>query len=302
MMSFPKIHHIGGHSLVEHVFDDVVQITEKIDGSQFTFGVIDGVLQLRSKGATMGVSKGTRAAHIGNVPKLFKPVVDYVTSIESRIPQNLFFYGETLCKPRHNTLEYARVPKNHFMLFAVSQKDQCTFIEDHSVIEQYAQILDVDVVPLLFQGKCKEEDIPGFVKGSVLGGCIAEGVVIKQFKYFEYYSKVMNILAVKYVTEQFREKHSKSTTYKQPKDRMDELIDSYRTVARWNKAVQHLRELDKLENCPKDIPTIMTEVRYDIIEEELENIKTELWVMFHKEFMSKVTKGLPEWYKTTLET
>ena len=49
---FPKIFTIGTR-YVQNIFDDEVEITEKIDGSQFCFGKINSTVYVRSKGATL---------------------------------------------------------------------------------------------------------------------------------------------------------------------------------------------------------------------------------------------------------
>lgn len=46
------------------------------------------------------------------------------------------------------------------------------------------------------------------------------------------------------------------------------LYDSYRTEARWQKAVQHLRDEGKLLGEPKDIGPLMAEIWRDLVEEE----------------------------------
>ena len=48
--SFPKIFHIG-ENYIENLFKGQVEITEKIDGSQYAFGIDkDGQAVRRSKG------------------------------------------------------------------------------------------------------------------------------------------------------------------------------------------------------------------------------------------------------------
>lgn len=47
--AFPKIFAIGT-KYIDSIFDNEVEITEKVDGSQFAFGKIDGEVYCRSKG------------------------------------------------------------------------------------------------------------------------------------------------------------------------------------------------------------------------------------------------------------
>ena len=100
--AFPKILAIG-HKEILTLFEGEVEITEKLDGSQFSFGKIDGEVITRSKGR-----------EFSEPDKLFKPVWEYVHSIADRLPEGIFFYGETLGTPRHSTLAYDRTPKNFY--------------------------------------------------------------------------------------------------------------------------------------------------------------------------------------------
>jgi hypothetical protein len=52
--AYPKIWNLGHAQLTELLWDDVV-IQEKLDGSQFSFGVIDGELRVRSRGREFDV-------------------------------------------------------------------------------------------------------------------------------------------------------------------------------------------------------------------------------------------------------
>lgn len=47
--SYPTVYALG-HKAIEGIFDSPVIVEEKIDGSQFSFGLIDGELRCRSKG------------------------------------------------------------------------------------------------------------------------------------------------------------------------------------------------------------------------------------------------------------
>ncbi len=77
-------------------------------------------------------------------------------------------------------------------------------------------------------------------------------------------------------------------------------IESFRSEARWQKAVQHLKEKGELENSPRDIGKLMTEIKKDILEEEEENIKNTLLKIFKEDIMRKAVRGFPEWYKKQL--
>lgn len=113
LKSFPKIFAVGDRH-IQKLFDGTVEITEKVDGSQFVFGKIDGELMCRSKGANI----------VMDAPeKMFSEAVEYVKSIEEKISDGHVYYAEYLKKPRHNTLAYDRIPQNYLVLFGWSIKD-----------------------------------------------------------------------------------------------------------------------------------------------------------------------------------
>ncbi|MGD9381597.1 MAG: RNA ligase family protein [Candidatus Thorarchaeota archaeon] len=296
--AFPKIFHLGA-DYIGRIFDNEVEVTEKIDGSQFIFGKIDGELLMRSKG-TMIHDYRDRAEN-----DLFYPVIQHVMELDEQgqLPDGLVFYGETLCRPKHNTLKYERVPKNNFALFGVSTLAK-SFEQDHDTLKAYAERLDVDVVPLLYRGWIETaEDIKQFLdKPSVLGGVNAEGVVVKNYQQpFLLGGQPIPVMAGKYVTEAFKEVH-RGTWAKENTGagKWATFKEGYKTEARWEKAVQHLRESNDLEDSPRDIGKLIAEVKRDIAEEEREIIKQFLWNHFGKDVLRVAVAGLPEWYKQKL--
>ena len=172
--AFPKIWHLG-HKNIKDLFDYEVEVTEKVDGSQFCVGLDkDGRMYMRSKGAPIDIIAP---------PKLFYPVVSYFQSIYERLPRDTVYYGETLSTRRHNTINYDRTPKNHFALFGVSNFDGDEFIMEYPGLQEIAEFLEVDVVTRLFQGKIGGfEDIEKLMSTtSYLGGHNIEGVVCKAY-------------------------------------------------------------------------------------------------------------------------
>ncbi len=288
--AFPKILHVGDKQ-IEDLFDGPVEITEKLDGSQFGFGKVDGVLTIRSKG---------RELDLDEVDKMFGEGVGYVKSIEDRLPDNVFFYGEYFQKPRHSTLAYDRIPTNHIALFGVYDGTTRVYA-GYEYIKKWADILGVDAVPIIHQGTYSPSEVLELVKDRVsyLGGQNIEGVVVKAYKPWLFLGQIpLSVMAGKYVTEAFKEVHGTDwTKLNTSKGKLDVLKDNFRSEARWNKAVQHIKEAGLLEGSPRDIGPLIKEVQRDLREEEKENIKEQLWVIFNKDILSVATGGLPQWYK-----
>lgn len=288
--AFPKIFSLGT-DYIKDIFMDNVQVTEKIDGSQFAFGKINGHLHLRSKGAFLFTE---------NPEKMFSEAISYIDSIQDRLPEGMVFYTEYLKKPQHNTLKYDRTPKNHLMLFGVMHISQ----RFHLQTEVYSELLGIEHVPVLHYGRV---DSPAELKvilerESVLGGAKIEGVVVKNFdRPFLLGGQPIPIMAGKYVSESFKEVHRDRWGKEETgKGRLETFFDSFKTPARWEKAVQHLRDKGLLSGEPKDIGSLFKEVHQDIESEEKEAIKEFLWNEYNKEIKRKATAGMPEWYKQKL--
>lgn len=290
---FPKILHVG-HKDISTLFDDVVEITEKVDGSQLGFGKVNGRLFVRSKG---------RELDLDNPDGMFMKAVEYVRSIEDRLPDNYTFYGEYLQKPKHNTLAYDRVPTNGIALFGVYNYETKEFY-DYETIQVWANKLEVDAVPVIKLGISNPEEVLEFVKNRVsyLGGQNIEGVVVKAYKPWLFLNSIpLSVMSGKYVTEEFKEVHGANWKAENTnKGQLAVAIGKYKSVARWNKAVQHLRDAGNLSGSPKDIGLLIKEVRRDVEEEEKENIKDILWKIYGDKFLHEAGSGLPQWYKEEL--
>lgn len=293
--AFPKILHIGNKQISD-LFEGVVEVTEKIDGSQLGLGKINGELFVRSKG---------KEQDLDNPDMMFEKAVEYIKSIEDRLPDNMTFYGEYLNKPKHNILAYDRVPKNGIALFGVY--DSVT--REHfgmDVISDWAAKLDVETVPLLFKGETNAQAVLDMVDktDSFLGGQKIEGVVVKRYTPWMFMGNIpLTVMSGKYVSEKFKEVHVRDWKKEHTgKGKLEVAISQYKSEARWNKAIQHLREDGELTGSPSDIGRLIKEVRFDITLEEKENIKEELWKIYKDDFLRNAVFGLPEWYKKKLAT
>lgn len=288
--AYPKIFAIGT-DYIRDIFNEEVEISEKVDGSQFAFGMINEELVIRSKGARL---------YADNPQKMFQNGIDYVVSIQDRLPENIVFYGEYLRIPKHNTLCYDRVPKNHVVLFGVAHAKEDKFIPE---FDDLASALDLEIVPRWKATIKSPEDLKDYLEcDSYLGGTKIEGVVVKNYQRpFLLGGQPIPVMAGKYVSEAFKEVHSKRwKTEEGKKGKWESYCESFRTEARWRKAIQHLAESDNLTNTPKDIGTILREVKADIESEETDAIKKFLWDIYSQDIMRSAVKGLPEWYKNQL--
>jgi len=292
MRPFPKIFAIGT-DYIRDIFKHNVEITEKLDGSQFVWGKFDDKLCLRSKGTTL---------YPEHPEKMFSLGIEYISSIQDRLPEGIIFYAEYLKTPSHNTLKYNRIPKNHLMLFGAADTTEL-FVSDYVQLQEYADLFDIECVPLIYQGNVKS---PDFLLGlmereSVLGGSHIEGVVVKNYTAkFLLGGQPMPLMAGKFVSEKFKEVHRGWEKKNTGKGKWETFKDSYKTEARWQKAVQHLAERGELTNSPTDIGNLLKEIKNDIAAEEMEIIKNFLWAEFGTEVLRHACGGFPEFYKQLL--
>ena len=283
-----------GHPMLKELFFDEVTIEEKVDGSQFSFGVFGNEIKFRSKGAQIYVTPEGHSSE-----KMFDKAVQSVIKRQFALHDGWTYRVEYVPKPKAVTLTYDRVPVDFLIGYDVEIADS-TFLNVAEKSIEFARI-GLEVVPCYFMGRV--EDLT-MVKAmlehvSVLGGQQIEGVCIKNYHRFGPDKK---ILIGKYVSKDFKELHGREWAKGNPKsgDIVQEIIESVRTPARWAKAVQHLRESGKLTESPKDIGLLFREVPQDIKKECETDIRDALFKWAWDKIARGATAGLAEWYKKRL--
>lgn len=285
--SYPKVYPLG-HSAIAEILLDPVIVEEKVDGSQFSFGLFDDGLHCRSRGAQL----------VMDAPEgMFQRGVDVVSTLD--LHPGWTYRAEYLQKPKHNSLAYARTPHKHLMIFDINPGHESYLGYADKAAE--AARLGLECVPIVYEGLITgRAQVMGFIdRESVLGGAKVEGVVIKNYRRFTTDGKAM---IGKHVSEAFKEIHTHiwKATNPNKSDVLQCLIDSLRTEARWVKAVQHIAEAGQLSNSPTDIGALIKEVQRDIEVEGADLIAKKLveWAM--PQIKRASTGGMPEWYKARL--
>lgn len=282
--SYPKVRSYYD-KCVRPLFEkgSVVEIQEKIDGSQISFGWGPAGLWVRSR----------RADAFGNA--MFSEAIEHLRSHEDRLFPGCVYRGEYLRKPKHNVLAYGRVPRGHIALFDV-QRD-CSGVASLSC---HSDDLNIEKVKTLYVGPAlsPEQIIERFMDmESQLGGCKIEGVVVKPAKRDLFFSDGKPMVA-KIVSDRFREKKKRKVS---PRTGVEhQIADALSTEARWQKALAHLREEGKLTGSMRDVGPLMREVNLDILEEEEDWIKGKLFKSYWGQISRAVTRGLPDWYRSIL--
>lgn len=287
--SYPKVWGLGHANIGELFFDDVI-VEEKLDGSQFSFCMLNGELLCRSRGKQL----------ILDAPeKMFIAAIDVVKGLRDKLHDGWTYRAEYLMSPKHNVLCYERIPANHLIIFDINTGYEHYL--PYQEKKEEAERLGLECVPLLYEGKVKSaDDLVKFLElDSILGKCKIEGVVCKNYKRFGRDGKA---LLGKHVSEKFKEKHNKDWKIANPsgKDIVQSIGQDLRTDARWEKAIQHLREAGQIENSPKDIGPLMKEIHLDLEGECGDEIKEKLYKWSLPKVKRIVAAGFPEWYKDKL--
>jgi hypothetical protein len=290
--AYPKSLAVG-HRYLQGIFLDEVTITEKVDGSQFSFGIFDGEIRCKSKNQQISLDEGR--AILG----MFGKAVDTVREIADQLTDGYTYRAEYLAKPKHNVLAYDRTPTKNLIIFDIARGH-----EDYLSYEEMKTMSDyigLECVPLIYYGKVVDAEV--FIqmldRESILGGQQIEGVVAKNYERF---GKDGKVLMAKFVSNKFKEVHNKDYKEANPSglDMIGTLGAKYHSEARFMKAVQHLKEDGQLVNEPRDIGILIEEVRCDILNECTEEIKNDLFRWAWKRLSKSVIAGFPEWYKDLL--
>jgi hypothetical protein len=293
--SYSKIYQLG-HRAVQNIFCEPILIEEKVDGSQFSFGVYGDKREIECR------SKGSCQFDAHNHPnKMFIQAVETVKELAQAglLQLGWTYRGEYLSKPKHNTLAYDRVPVKNIVIFDIDMGIECYLNREEKEAE--CERIGLECVPVIFEGKldASQDMLALLERKSFLGGQNIEGMVFKQYNQLDPNGKTC---MAKYVSEAFKEVHVKNWTLRNPnaKDILTVIGERFKTHARFEKARQHLRDAGRLKGEPSDIGALVKEVQKDITEEEIDAIKNFLLNWARPKLNKHFVRGLPEWYKRLL--
>ena len=289
--SYPKIYNLG-HRAVQDVTKGPVYVEEKVDGSQFSFG-IDFDRKLRARSRNQEIS-------FDAPENMFVKALETVEELSAKLQPGWTYRGEYLSKPSHNSLTYDWVPEKNIIIYDINTGDQ-EYLSFSDKLKE-ATRLGLWCVPLLFEGVITLEDLTELLDTeSILGGPKIEGVVIKPVDY-NLFGQDGKALMVKHVSEEFKEIHQGVWKAKNPtnKDIVSMIIEGLKTEARWLKAVFRIRDNGDLNNDPSDIGAIMKEVKEDIQTEAADEIARMFYKHYRNDIMRGAVRGIPEWYKERL--
>jgi len=289
--SYPKLWNVG-HPNTQRLFDGNVRIEEKVDGSQFSFGVHDGILRCKSKRVEIVLDAA---------PDLFVPAIATVQRLHEldMLTEGWTYRAEAFKSAKHNSLTYDRMPKGGLILFDIAVGMEHYASRD--ALTLVARRLGLELVPVIFEGKVDNADQLKKLldRRSVLGGAKIEGIAIKSTTFLDDGKPLYG----KLVSEAFRETHQKDWKARHPggKDLVASIAEGLRTEARWSKAIQRMRDAGDITDSPKDIGPLMKDIHEDIKAECKAEIMEALFAWAWKSQLQRsCTAGFPQWYKEQL--
>ena len=292
---YGKIYNLS-HREVEGFLTEECVIEEKVDGSQFSFGVFDGELRVFSRRVELTNQ---------DPPKDFRAAIQSVREAHDAhgLVDGWTYRGECVARKQHNTLVYERTPKGNVIIFEIDKGNQKLL----SYEDKYAEATRIgfETVPMFFIGNVTQEVLDQCMKQKpFLGGEMMEGVVIKRVPDKVIDGRDKKVLMAKFVSDKFKERHDKEWNKDKVARREIPVViaQQFSTPARWEKAAQRIRDEGKLEteNPLRNIPLIIKEVWRDIEEEEMDTIKDQLYNHFKKDIQRQSVKGIPNWWKDKL--
>ena len=143
--------------LLSSIFDNEIVVFEDIQGSKIWVNWNGKEFTIKPK------SIGSESINLIDLAmqNYYNPAIKFFESLDIRVKsllnKNWYFGFEYFPDNQPANIEYSRVPKNNLVLTALNKSGKYDFsIEE---LDEYARLFDVDMLPIVFQGKLNERMI-----------------------------------------------------------------------------------------------------------------------------------------------
>jgi hypothetical protein len=180
---------MNNDEVLNDLFNDEIFVYEDVQGSKIWVNWNGKEFEIRPKSISSDPINLIDLA----MQNYYNPALNYLNSLDERAKSLLnrkwWFCFEYFPDNQPANIEYNRVPKNQLVLSSINKSGKYEFLIDE--LDEYSRLLDVDVIPVIYQGKLTEgmkEAIKYFIHTSEedLDYIFGE----KSFAYFFY--KVLN--------------------------------------------------------------------------------------------------------------
>lgn len=180
---------IGNDNVLNSLFDKEIFIYEDVQGSKIWVNWNGTDFEIRPKSVTSDAINLVDLA----MQNYYNPALKYLYSLSDRVKSLLnkkwWFCFEYFADNQPANIEYARIPKNGLVLTTIFKGSKYDLNLEE--LDEYARLLDVDMIPVIFSGKLTEtmkEAIMYFIHTSESDLDYVFGE--KSFAYFFY--KILN--------------------------------------------------------------------------------------------------------------
>jgi hypothetical protein len=143
--------------LLSSIFDSEIVVFEDIQGSKIWVNWDGKVFTIKPKSMN---SESINLIDLA-MQNYYNPGIKYFESLDLRVKSLLnkkwWFCFEYFPDEQPANIEYDRVPKNHLVLTAINKGGKYDFSVEE--LDEYARLFDVDMLPIVFQGKLTERMI-----------------------------------------------------------------------------------------------------------------------------------------------
>ena len=188
-MALITLNELENLDILEEIFNNEITIQEDIQGSKIWVSWDGNEFIIKQKSIKNDPINMIDLA----MQNFYNDAVEYFNNLDNRVKSLLnkkwSFCFEYFPDEQPANIKYDKIPKNKLILTNINKKGKYSFNIDE--LEEYARLLDVDMVPIIFQGKLTEtmkESIKYFLNTSEddLDYIFGE----KSFTYFFY--KILN--------------------------------------------------------------------------------------------------------------
>lgn len=155
MSKLVTLNGIDDSVVLDNLLNNEIFIYEDIQGSKIWINWNGSEFNIR----TRNLSSDNLSLIDLTVQNYYNPAITYLNSLDSRVRsllnRNWWFCFEYFPDNQPANIEYSKVPKNGLVLTSIFKSNKYSFILDE--LDEYARLFDVDVIPVLFNGKLTDK-------------------------------------------------------------------------------------------------------------------------------------------------
>lgn len=157
MSKLVTLNDINDDNLLEDIFNNEITIIEDVQGSKIYVNWDGKNFTIKPKSISSDAINLVDLA----IQNYYNPAINYFNNLDSRIKALLnrkwWFGFEYFPDNQPANIEYQKTPKNNLVLTSIFKNNKFDYTVDE--LDEYARLLDVDLMPIIFSGKLSEKMI-----------------------------------------------------------------------------------------------------------------------------------------------